>query len=1783
MVGRLECDRYGVPQFDGQSELFEEYQERCWDLFYGRDGQDSLQVATPLHLRAQLTGAAYEAVRKLTHEKLRTKDSDGKATVAGMRLLIQTLKDSIAVEQPVKLNELFLTCFYSPAVWRKQTETMAQYIVRRENDFGRLKEASAETQVSANIRCLLLLLFSGLDAKEQQSILSSVGNEYDFEKVKHALRIQYPTTLPKQIFRRDYLGTSRSQPMTIQSKFRFKGSQKTRQVYAAEDYDDEVEEAGEEAYYEDDDGGEEDSPDAFVAYSDDEELEAFLGELTSESLKDPQVADAFATVAQHKMQKKDSFKKKGSGHGKPGATFPFKAQGDISFDKAKDQRKSAVKFLKSVTECTSCHQSGHWVGDPECPNAKKGKGKGSPGKKRPSPTAKKKASSNYFVLDDAIESDDEASLQFLVVERNDMVQKNLDVSVNAQVPENFKVEKSDAVADTSEVADEVYEKNFGEEAAANYAAGMDGSFTASFVSEDVKMPNVKTHSVLMVLKDTGFCEHSSYNGGGEKRYHRGANGHTRHVTCKDPACDKSVLVARRKEPLQLWRYLVLIAMCTRWGSAARSRSLAQCVAVCSLKAREEEDFEDKTVGRGYPRLSQGKAPSSSPSKSEVWDLVGGSGDEESQVPRKGKAKIIYEPEHQAWLYGVHLRQDRELPKFPELDDEDLKILQPLPSDTDTFTRGPLFGRTFVEAASLVEFDWYCRASLTHALENQPMTPEVFRFAFYLFGRVKLVHSAGMRMLKGDATSMAKRPADPSQMSSTRMIQVPLQLSEDPNNLQIQHCDVMMTSDNEAYVLSEQDPPGLALLDTGCSRTMHGADWASRFESELKEKGLLVKRKSKIQLFRGVGGETRSDVVKAFPVSIGGVQGEIFSAETPGSVPLLMSRPFMEKLGAVLNLRKSTVSFEEIGVKDLPLLKTSKGHLAVNLLDFPADDDEVPQHDALATSSTTSPGQGPLNSSCEFPDVEPYTPPKSSTPNSRASSSYPPPSDAYVDSDNPDIHDRRERLEEIDWMRREVEGYEEEMKRLREAGLLHEGFLCEDISVFESLVQDQAFPTRKTTQRKGKKLDNMNMVLDSKEIFTLRKLQGKNHEKVTRKPAAGKTWLKQLFAGQMGLSLMAVLYGMSIGVPLYSSSSDWDATSNRGHKWLHNDLQTEDPYVTVITHPCGPWGNWSRFNLAKGGQAAATVVENREATKPLLKLVNKTVKDRVKAKRHVFIEQPLGSESLHEPEMADVLEMAKDGRLIFIQVDGCSVGYKDKESGLPHKKPSYYITSMVAAESVFQHCFCDRSHEHQPLEGNNKFGSRTSQAAEWPQQLNKLVLEAIIQQSAIEKKSLQAVEESYPAEVRQVPDQGSGPNKRQRKRGRVAIISADAQAPPVYLRPEAVDEPELLPPEEEPPLDDADERAKKAAVLEPTLSMGEGERRHEWLKIDPEIRKIIRDLHVNFGHPTASTLQRILRRQNAKSEAIRAAGLMSCDACGESLRRRRPKPVRLPNRYEFNRHILVDTIYAKDTRGTTFSFLNIIDDATGFQVVCCLGELQGPPASRVVLRHFTSSWSSWAGLPHSMQVDRGKEYLANFSDFLKTYGVEQEVMPLEAPWKGGKCAKAGGLWKDLWRKTVLEASVSGLDDVLLATSIVTQARNTFPRSNGYAPIQWVLGVPDLRLPGALLDDDESQRLEVMEAAENPHSQMAKTLAIRESARVAQIRMDTDAIEYEEPYYINPLPQEDPFLWGPMCTSFVLNNLVMIEGTTGGLAQLGSLELNSEIPGDWRMRMFQQKVVNRTLIG
>ena len=75
-----------------------------------------------------------------------------------------------------------------------------------------------------------------------------------------------------------------------------------------------------------------------------------------------------------------------------------------------------------------------------------------------------------------------------------------------------------------------------------------------------------------------------------------------------------------------------------------------------------------------------------------------------------------------------------------------------------------------------------------------------------------------------------------------------------------------------------------------------------------------------------------------------------------------------------------------------------------------------------------------------------------------------------------------------------------------------------------------------------------------------------------------------------------------------------------------------------------------------------------------------------------------------------------------------LGYHNAESGLPNLKPMGFITDMVAAVGIFSQCRCTGDHDHQTLEGSNKFGRRSLQAAVWPAELDYFILLIICSRS-----------------------------------------------------------------------------------------------------------------------------------------------------------------------------------------------------------------------------------------------------------------------------------------------------------------------------------------------------------------------------------------------------------------------------------------------------------------------
>ena len=339
------------------------------------------------------------------------------------------------------------------------------------------------------------------------------------------------------------------------------------------------------------------------AYSDDETLDALLQDYDDE---DPQAAEALATFIQTKSKKKV--------FGTPSATtaastsqqsFPLKAHGEMSFEaKARENRRNAVKFLKTVTPRTSCGRKGHWQGDDECPNkGKKGKGKGPKNFKKAqshSPQEKKPATT-FFVLHDKLESD------------GDQDNKQTKEASLARAPSTSHEQcLADGVVKSQ---DKEIKFHSSVDFEPNNTSASSTGFTSTF--------STSMHEVLMVLKEASLCEHSVYHGGSESKFFRGANGQSRYITCKERDCDKVVIRAKRTDPSDLWRYLVMVALCTKWGQAARSRGLFQRAYQVRREALDARERQQQL----------GDAASGSPTSpaSHSWGVIPG-GEPPQQLP-----------------------------------------------------------------------------------------------------------------------------------------------------------------------------------------------------------------------------------------------------------------------------------------------------------------------------------------------------------------------------------------------------------------------------------------------------------------------------------------------------------------------------------------------------------------------------------------------------------------------------------------------------------------------------------------------------------------------------------------------------------------------------------------------------------------------------------------------------------------------------------------------------------------------------------------------------------------------------------------------------------------------------------------------------------------------------------------------------------------------------------------------------------------------------------------------
>eukprot|EP00971_Amphidinium_carterae_P284248 5643895-Amphidinium_carterae.1 len=147
--------------------------------------------------------------------------------------------------------------------------------------------------------------------------------------------------------------------------------------------------------------------------------------------------------------------------------------------------------------------------------------------------------------------------------------------------------------------------------------------------------------------------------------------------------------------------------------------------------------------------------------------------------------------------------------------------------------------------------------------------------------------------------------------------------------------------------------------------------------------------------------------------------------------------------------------------------------------------------------------------------------------------------------------------------------------------------------------------------------------------------------------------------------------------------------------------------------------------------------------------------------------------------------------------------------------------------------------------------------------------------------------------------------------------------------------------------DAYQRTGRMELLNPSARLPEIE---TWSDVPSQLKRELLRMHCNLGHLDCAQMMRMLTKAGAKKEVVRLCSLLECSTCGDLLRRRFPKAVKLGvNEYCFGLRLAVDVLSIKDAENQPHRFLNILDLGTQYQVCAYLAPGVGVSPAQLVLR------------------------------------------------------------------------------------------------------------------------------------------------------------------------------------------------------------------------------------------
>ena len=585
---------------------------------------------------------------------------------------------------------------------------------------------------------------------------------------------------------------------------------------------------------------------------------------------------------------------------------------------------------------------------------------------------------------------------------------------------------------------------------------------------------------------------------------------------------------------------------------------------------------------------------------------------------------------------------------------------------------------------------------------------------------------------------------------------------------------------------------------------------------------------------------------------------------------------------------------------------------------------------------------------------------------------------------------------------------------------------------------------------------------------------KPYQKVKRLlPRGCRTFLLEIFAGAATLTSLALGYGLPAAQPVDLMLDGSNLLDPKVRQQIWEQVEFEDPFLTAIAPVCAPWSSWHSVNIDKIG--AERIFAQRRLWYPALEWVAKLVRQRTERGREVVLENPWGSLLWHLrciEKLYGISHPVTEELLEVVAFDQCEYGLCDVETGLPHRKATGMLTASRAIKQRLSQK-CSGMHQHQPLEG----GRRAKLAAQWPVELCDAILQGAMEELQAVNCSVVFAAENYTEE--------------QEEFGMIDGVFGENDVGvgfPSPLNGQEMQREETL--------------EESTEVQQPEF---EKERRRKWLRIDRQKRLAIRRLHHMTGHASNEAMMRVLRSAGTAPEVVSACRSFRCQACLERKRPPPPSSVATAPPYKFNHQLSCDAFEIVDSAGAKHTVLSLVDLGTKFHVAGRVSD-GGTPSSKVCADFINLSWFAWAGAPKYFVCDQGVHNRGKVASLMRSFGVEIRLAGRQAPWQIGRTERHGGILKSMLKRVMTAQQVSGESDVAAAISYCTQTKNNCYNHDGYVPAQWVLGKipPDI---SSLTEDTETEALGVHQDIVEEDGEYGRRMLIRQWAKEAFMYVDS----------------------------------------------------------------------------